>query len=53
MPDPNQQETINHQLESTELLQGGFEAVMGAFDDDEPIEAQCDLENPEICESCT
>ena len=23
------------------------------FDDDEPIVASCDLENPESCESCT
>ena len=23
------------------------------FDDDEPIVAMCDLENPESCESCT
>ena len=27
--------------------------VSDPFDDDEPIVASCDLENPESCESCT
>ena len=26
--------------------------VIDPFDDDEPIIASCDLENPEACESC-
>lgn len=28
------------------------EAPIDPFDDDEPIEASCNLENPELCESC-
>jgi len=28
-------------------------AAMDPFADDTPIEATCDLENPESCESCT
>jgi hypothetical protein len=28
------------------------EVPVDPFEDDEPIEGQCDLSNPEICESC-
>jgi len=50
-------------LERTPLAQRQFDAItseipaingaaMDPFHDDTPIEAQCDLENPESCESC-
>jgi hypothetical protein len=28
------------------------DSVVDMFNDDTPIEPQCDLENPDICESC-
>jgi len=28
-------------------------AAMDPFDDDTPLSATCDTENPDICESCT
>jgi len=30
----------------------GERPSLNPFEDDTPIEAQCDLENPEVCESC-
>lgn len=33
--------------------QGHLNGDTDPFNDDTIIEAQCDLENPEICESCT
>jgi hypothetical protein len=30
----------------------GEHPALDPFQDDEPIEAQCDLESPEECESC-
>ena len=36
-----------------EIPQGEFGILDSMFPDlDEPIEATCDLENPEVCESC-
>lgn len=45
-------------IERTPLAQQEFNAitseipVIDPFNDDTPIEAVCDLENPESCESC-
>lgn len=30
----------------------GFDPEFDPFEDDEPIVAACDLENPESCDSC-
>jgi len=38
--------------EEMSLARGFKEAFQDPFDDDEPIVAACDLENPEACESC-
>lgn len=31
----------------------GIVEFVDPFDDDEPIVASCDLDNPSVCESCT
>ena len=46
---PAQQRRFNEITSEIPVLNG---AAMDPFHDDTPITAQCDLENPETCESC-
>ena len=39
--------------EGSPMVRHPEEPAVNPFDDDEPIVASCDLENPESCESCT
>lgn len=44
------------EIERTEVARKQFEAIMEKIDwghgSDEPVVAQCDLENPGACEAC-
>lgn len=48
MGDPKETKLV---IERTEVAQEDFEASMEAYFDGD-LEAVCDLENPESCESC-
>lgn len=43
---------ILHVIEPTKLPEPPVQLDLPIFEDDEEVEPQCDLENPEICDAC-